>query len=140
MTSGNLNLKSNIPYLWAADLVVLLHLGIAAFIVLGFCLIWTGYFLKWQWIYHRKFRILHLVLMAIVTLESIVGLACPLTILEDWLRSPNPVQAGARGAFIQDMAHRILFYDIEIQFFTIGYIIFLIAICLTLWRIPPARP
>lgn len=127
-------------YRVAADIVVLLHLGIAAFIVLGFCLIWAGYFLKWQWIYNRKFRILHLVLMAIVTIESIVGMACPLTILEDWLRSPNPDQAGARVSFIQDMVHRILFYDIEIQFFTIGYIIFLIAICLTLWRIPPARP
>jgi hypothetical protein len=127
------------PYLLAADMVVLVHLGIAAFIVLGFCLIWIGYFVGWQWIYNRKFRLAHLILMAIVTLESIIGLTCPLTILEDRLRSPGTDPADMREFFIQDMVHRILFYDIDIQLFTVGYIVFFIAICLTLRLIPPTR-
>lgn len=121
----------------AADVTAVIHVGIAAFLVGGFTLIWVGYFRGWKWIRHRKFRYLHGLLLAMVTLESIVGLTCPLTALEDWLRYGHPDQGEVRASFIQKIVHRILYYDMDPWVFTVVYILFLAAVLFTWKWIPP---
>lgn len=76
-------------YRLAAALVVVVHLAFVAFVVGG------GY-LAWRW---RTVAPLHLTALAISVSLALLGLDCPLTDLEKWLRK----QAGERvyrGGFI----------------------------------------
>ena len=70
-----------------ADGVFLLHALIVLFNAGGLLLIYVGGPLGWAWVRHRGFRIAHISLMGLVTVEAIFGVTCPLTLLEDWLRS-----------------------------------------------------
>jgi len=86
-------LQINIPYpslmlfyRILADLVLVIHLAYAGFIVLGMAAILLGIVLKWQWVRNFWFRLIHLIMIAIVVEESILGVICPLTDWEDQLR------------------------------------------------------
>ena len=65
-----------------ADAVLVLHVGIAAFIVGGLLLVVVGNLRGWRWVNRRGFRISHLAAIAIVVAEAWFGAACPLTTLE----------------------------------------------------------
>ena len=69
-----------------ADAVLSLHLLIALFLVAGLVLIPMGGINKWRWVRHRRLRLIHAALMVFVALEALLGIACPLTILEAALR------------------------------------------------------
>lgn len=76
-------------YLIAADLVLVLHLLFIGFVV-------GGSFLAWRWP-----RLIWVQLPAMVygVLVELVGFACPLTALQDYLLRKGG-QAGYRGGFI----------------------------------------
>ena len=69
-----------------ADAVVLLHLAYVAFVASGYLAVPLGRVLGWRWIRNRAYRRLHVAAMALVALEAVVGLICPLTLLENALR------------------------------------------------------
>ena len=69
-----------------ADIILSIHFIIAFFIVSLFVVIPFGYKLNWNWIKNRKLRLFHIILMFFVTLETIMGMTCPLTIIENNLR------------------------------------------------------
>ena len=95
-----------------ADLVVAIHLAVGVFIVLGMAAILLGIVLKWQWVRNFWFRIIHLLMIATVVVESILGVSCPLTDWEDKLRE----QAGEtveQGTFIGRLLHDILFWKVS---------------------------
>ena len=69
-----------------ADLVLLIHFAIVLFVVGGLLLIVLGNFLRWSWVNHWWFRAMHLLAISVVVLESWLGIECPLTTLENWLR------------------------------------------------------
>src|SRR4051812_33809809 len=111
------------PYQFMADAVLILHVGIVLFIVLGQALIVAGALLGWRWIRHLVFRALHLAAILYVALQTWFGLVCPLTTLEQWLR----VQAGEgtyTGDFIGHWLSRLLFYEAPPWVFIAVYSIF----------------
>lgn len=114
-----------------ADVVLFVHFSIVLFIVGGLVLIWVGAALQWQWIRNAKFRFLHLAAMLIVALESIVGVACPLTLWENSLRGTS-----SELGFIQSWVSRLLFYDLAPWVFTLTYVGVAMAILLTLIGVP----
>ena len=121
----------------AVDLVVLLHLGYVAFVVSGYALIPLGGARGWPWVRNRRYRLLHVAAIALVALEAVAGLVCPLTALENRLR----IAAGmneAGGSFIGRLAHRIIYYDLPGWSFTVAYAL-LVGAALLLWRIVPPR-
>jgi hypothetical protein len=117
-----------------ADAVLLTHFAFVLFIVAGFALILLGGLLGWRWVRNRAFRIVHLGAMVFVALESLVGIACPLTILEDALRG-EAVHSG----FIARWVARLLYYDLPGWVFTAVYVAFAALVALA-WRwVPPSR-
>jgi hypothetical protein len=118
-----------------ADVVLLIHFGYVLFVVGGLVLIWLGRALRWRWVRNWWFRALHLAAIALVALEALAGVLCPLTWLEDALR-PS-AQAGA--GFIQRWVQAILFWDYPTWVFTAVYLTFAAIVGVTWWLVAP-RP
>ena len=70
----------------AADVVVVLHAAYVSFVIFGQLAILVGILCRWAWVRNVWFRWLHLLAISIVVIESLLGIVCPLTTLEDWLR------------------------------------------------------
>ncbi|MGE3924494.1 MAG: DUF2784 domain-containing protein [Lautropia sp.] len=123
-------------------MVLTVHVAIAAFVVLGLLAILAGHWLRprveWRWIDAVWFRGLHLATIGCVAAEAWLGLACPLTTLESWLRR-QARQDGYRTGFIEYWLQRLLYYDAPPWLFTLGYTLFALAVVAVWWRYPP-RP
>lgn len=120
----------------AADVVLVLHFCIAAFVVLGLLLVWAGHGLGWHWVDGWWFRTAHAAAIAVVVAESWLGIVCPLTTLESWLRVQASAAPYARG-FVVDWVQRLLFYDAPQWVFTTAYSLFGLLVALTWWVFPP---
>ena len=93
-----------------ADAVLLAHLGIVLFNVGGLVLIVAGNRLGWRWVNRGWFRAAHLAAIAVVVAQAWLGITCPLTTLESWLRALAGAAPYDEG-FIQHWVQRILFYE-----------------------------
>ncbi len=118
-----------------ADVVLVSHALVVAFIVGGFVAIWLGAALDWAWVRERRFRFTHLVAIGIVALLAALDIPCPLTVIEDRLRTGH---AGPEG-FVQHWVGRVLYYDLPMWVFTLAYVLFALVVLLT-WRYVPPRP
>lgn len=119
-----------------ADLVLLIHFAIVLFVVGGLLLIVGGNLLRWPWVNRWWFRAMHLLAISVVVLESWLGIECPLTTLENWLR----LQAGQgvyQGSFIQQWVHGVMFYQAPGWVFAMAYTLFALAVVAAWWRWPP---
>lgn len=124
--------------IWLADAVLVVHALLALFIVGGLIAIWMGAALGWTWIRQRLFRLTHLVSIVIVSALSLLGIACPLTTLEDWLRTGSLESSSVAQGFIQRWVSRLLYYDLPAWVFTLLYVAFGLVVLLT-WRLIPAQ-
>jgi Protein of Unknown function (DUF2784) len=121
-----------------ADLMLVVHIGIVAFVVIGEALFLLGGWRGWSWV--RKFwlRVLHLALMAFIAVQAWLGETCPLTIWEQDLRDIAG-QASYRESFIEHWLSRLLYIDAPWWAFVAGYTIF-VALVIATWRwVPPRR-
>jgi hypothetical protein len=125
---------------WAilADAVVIFHAAYVAFVVVGCAAILVGAARKWEWVRGMKFRVAHLIAIALVLVEAMVGVVCPLTVLENALRA-TAGQARYPGDFVGYWAHRLIFYDAPPWMFTALYAGLTILIAAGFWLVPP-RP
>ena len=126
-------------YTILADAVVIIHAAYVAFVVFGLIAILLGAAMNWRWTRSFAFRIAHLAAIALVCLESIVGVMCPLTSLENSIRTRGGA-AQYQGDFVAYWAHRMIFYNFPPWIFTIAYISFAILVAITFIAIPPRRP
>lgn len=110
-------------YILAADFILLVHVLFVAFVVLGLVAIYIGFFLSWVWVRNFWFRVLHLVGIVIVVLQSWAGVICPLTIWEMQLRA-KAGQAVYQGSFIQHWLQSLLYYDAPEWVFMLVYTVF----------------
>mgnify|MGYP006172586243 CR=1 FL=1 len=117
-----------------ADVLLVVHFLIAAFILAGLPAVWLGAALGWPWVRNPTFRYLHLVAIGIVALEALAGIACPLTVWEDWLRG------SPRGeSFVGRWIGRALYYSAPEWVFTLAYAGWAAATLATLRLVPPRR-
>lgn len=126
-------------YRLLADMVLVAHALLIAFIVAGLVLIALGAARQWMWIRNRWFRFVHLAAITVVVLQSWAGQVCPLTEWESRLREA----AGGVGytqSFIADWLHEILFYELPPAFFTALYTGFAILVLLVWFLVPPRCP
>jgi hypothetical protein len=117
-----------------ADAVLLLHLAYVGFVVLGFLAVPLGAALGWRWVRGRALRRLHLAAIALVALEALAGVMCPLTEWEAQLRG-----GGTPQSFVGRLVHAVLFYDLPVWVFTLAYV-GLAALALVLYRLVPPLP
>ena len=125
-------------YPWLADSVLMLHFGIVAFVVGGLLLVVVGHALGWSWVRDPWFRLAHVLAIAVVVAESWLGITCPLTTLEAWLRPP----AGAgtqQSGFIEHWVQRLVFYDAPAWAFGAAYTVFGGLVVAAWWLCPPRR-
>ncbi|MBT59478.1 MAG: hypothetical protein CL393_08140, partial [Acidiferrobacteraceae bacterium] len=79
-------IESKVAYLIAADMMLFMHVLFVAFVIAGLVFVFVGKIASWPWVLNPWFRLLHLVAIAVVVLQSWLGVICPLTIWEMQLR------------------------------------------------------
>ena len=94
---------------WLADLVLAIHFALAAFVASGLLLIPMGAICKWQWVRNRIFRTVHAGLMVFVAVEALIGMTCPLTTIEAYLRGTE-----AQESFLAHHLSRLLYWDLPL--------------------------
>jgi hypothetical protein len=127
-------------YALLADLILVTHGLIVLFNVAALPVIWLAHFRHWRLARNFGFRITHLLLIALVFAESVLGITCPLTTWEDLLRTKAGADPQYAGGFIAHWVRQLIFYDLDPRFFTIGYTVFLILVLATLIWIRPRPP
>jgi hypothetical protein len=123
---------------WIANVVLILHAGIAIFVVGGLLLVIVGNVARWHWINKLWLRLAHLAAIAVVVAESWFGVPCPLTLLEKSLRTRAGVAAYS-GGFIEHWVGRLLFYAAPPSVFVFAYSVFGLLVILTWWYFPPKK-
>ena len=117
-----------------ADVVLVMHFAIVAFIVGGLVLTWAGAWLGWRWVRTPVFRYLHLGAIVFVALEALLGYACPLTVWEDLLRGGVSTES-----FVGRWVRSVLYYQAPAWVFTALYVAWAAAAAITLWLVPARR-
>jgi len=125
-------------YRIAADLLLLLHAGVAAFVVLGLLLIMTGACLGWDWVRNPVFRGAHLAAIGFIVIQAWLGRVCPLTIWEMVLRE-RAGDAVYRGSFIAHWLETLLYYDAPPWVFALVYTVFGALVAGSWFLVPPGR-
>ena len=121
-----------------ANVVLLLHTLFVFFVVGALLLTIVGGYLQWLWVRNWWFRTVHLVCITIVVAQSWVGLICPLTTLEIWLRD----QVGGVNydrSFIQYWLERFLYYDAPEWVFVVAYTAFGLLVIIAWVSFPPQK-
>jgi polyferredoxin len=106
-----------------ADLVLLMHVGFVAFMVIGLLLVGLGGMRGWRWVRNPWFRAAHLAGIGLVVLQSWLGVVCPLTTLEMHLRD-RAGDATYTGTFMAHWLRKILFYQAPSWVFVVAYALF----------------
>jgi hypothetical protein len=121
-----------------ADGMLFLHVLFVVFVLAGQFLIVTGGCLGWAWIRNWWFRICHLGAIAMVVVQSWLGLICPLTLLEMRLRE-HAGQEPYEGSFIQFWLERLLYHEAPAWVFIAAYTVFGLLVVITWFRLPPHK-
>ena len=108
------------------------HFLLAAFVALGLVVIPIGYNFGWAWVRNRRLRVCHAAVMGFVTAETIVGLTCPLTILEHNLRGDSLTQS-----FVGYWMQRVLYWDLPHEAFIALYLFCFVWVTFLWKRCPP---
>ena len=131
-------MDSSLYYLLAADAILYLHVFIAAFITFGLILIFLGKVLSWAWITNPWFRLVHLLAICVVVIQSWFGVICPFTTLEMQLRA-RVGDTVYSGTFISHWLEKILYYQAPAWVFIICYTVFATLVIASWFYIRP-RP
>lgn len=127
-------------YLILADAILVSHALIVLFNVASLPAIWLGHFLKWRFVRNFWFRIIHLILIAYIAVQALVGRVCPLTDWENLLREKAGAEAQYAGGFFAHWVQGILFYEADERVFTVAYVAFFILVLATFYWVKPAPP
>ena len=126
-------------YRFLADAVVVVHFAYVAFVILAFGAIVLGWARRWQWVRNFWFRTIHFLMIAVVVVESLCGVLCPLTDWEDRLRELGG-EANQPGSFIGRWVHSLLFVEASPGVLATSYCLFALAVLAMLFVVPPRWP
>ena len=118
-----------------ADFVLIIHCCIVFFVVFGLVALPIGYLNNYSWTRNAKLRVAHIFLMGFITLEAVLGITCPLTIVENTLR-----QIEYQQSFVAYWISQLIYWDLPPFLFVILYS-FSFVFTLVFWRAhPPKTP
>lgn len=124
------------PYRQLADTVLVLHFMLVLFVVAGLAAVVVGNLLRWRWVNGIGFRVAHGAAIAVVVAQAWLGIACPLTTLESWLRG-EAGDAGYDAGFIEHWVQRLLYWDAPAWVFVLVYTVFGLLVLFSWWAFPP---
>ncbi len=118
-----------------ADTVVVAHFAIVIFVIAGEALVLLGKALRWRWVGNRWFRGAHLLVIAFIAIQAVLGEACPLTIWENGLRirAGKPIE---QASFIAYWLHELLFVDADLALLAACYVGFALLVVASLFLAP----
>jgi hypothetical protein len=119
-----------------ADCILIFHALFVAVVVLSVPLIALGGLCGWQWVRNPWFRFGHLAMIAFVAGESLVGMACPLTVWENQLRISASEQGYGNEDFIAAWLSRLIFYHFPPWVFTVAYVGFALLVAGLFYFVP----
>ena len=119
-----------------ADAILVLHVGIVAFVVIGQVLFLIGGWRGWDWVRSGWVRLTHLALIGFVVVQSWLGAVCPLTLWEQALRL-RAGQSSYGGSFIEHSLTRLIFFNAPAWVFVTVYSVFGLLVIASWWWIPP---
>ena len=126
-------------YGYLADAVVALHFVFVAVVVVGLLATLLGAALRWRWVRNFWFRVVNLGLISVVAVETMIGVSCPLTTLENKLRQLAG-ETVTEGWFLSRMLYDLLSFDVEswiVSALEIGGAVLILAVFLL---VPPRWP
>ncbi|MBN1912611.1 MAG: DUF2784 domain-containing protein [Pirellulales bacterium] len=126
-------------YRFLADLIVAVHAGYIAFVILGMVTILVGGWRRWGWVRNFWFRLVHFLTIAIVAAEALLGIVCPLTTWENRLREAAG-ESTLEGSFVGRLMHDLVFVSAPKWILTTSYCVFALVVLLTFFLVPPRRP
>lgn len=118
----------------AAWSILVLHLAVIAFNVAGCVLIPLGAWRGWRWVHACAWRLAHLLSLAVVALQAVLGRACVLTIWQAELSGQAPAQPLLAG-----WIDRLVYWPLPLWMFAAGYVL-VFAYVVALWFVVPVRP
>ena len=121
------------PIKLIADFILTLHFLIAVLITSGFFIIPVGYKLKWNWSKSFKIRTIHTIAILIVTAETVLGITCPLTSIENSFRGIYNSES-----FVSYWFREILYWNLPMELFLFVYSVCLIW-TITMWKLFPPK-
>ncbi len=121
-----------------ADALLGLHAGIVAFNVAMPPAILLGAWRGWAWVRHRGLRALHLVSMAVVAAQALLGELCFLTHWESALRRLAG-EAGYGTGFVEAWLGRLLYVEVPLAALLPLYVGWALLSLGLWWWVPPAR-
>lgn len=131
-------MPDTLRYQLLADLVLTLHFAVVLFVVGGLVVIIVGNLRGQFWVNAFWFRVTHVAAIGFVVLQSWLGATCPLTRLENWLRTK--ARAGTYAAsFMEHWIQRVLFYEAPMWVFAAVYTLFGLAVMAAWVKFPPRR-
>lgn len=116
-------MESTAFFLLAADAVLFLHVFVVAFVVFGLVFIFTGKVRNWSWVRNPWFRLMHLLAIGVIAIQSWFGVICPLTDIEMALRL-RAGDATYTGSFISHWLDALLYYQAPEWVFAVCYTAF----------------
>ncbi len=119
-----------------ADLILFIHVAYAALVLGGLLAVPLGARLGWRWVRIPAFRRAHVACTAVVAVEALIGMTCPLTWVEHLLLVASGT-AGYDRSFVGHLLYRLLYYDAPLWMFTVAYVALSMAVTFLYYHIPP---
>jgi hypothetical protein len=122
-------------YVTLAYVVLAAHLAVILFNILGFVVVPLGAAFGWQVVRIRWWRILHIVLLAAIAAQALLGRACVLTLWQAALTG----DAADRAPLIARWIDRLIYWRLPMWVFASFYL-FVFGWALAMFRlVPPQR-
>jgi Protein of Unknown function (DUF2784) len=119
-----------------ADAILAGHVMIILFNVLGLLVVPIGGLFGWRFVRIRWWRILHVLLLAAVAAQALLGQACILTLWQVALIGA----AAAPPPLIARFVNRMIYWPLPIWVFAALYTVVFGSVLALLWLVPPNRP
>ena len=118
-----------------ANGIVVVHLAIVGFLILGEALILLGGWRRWRWVGNRWLRGAHLSTILFVAVQATLDRVCPLTLWEHDLRARagQPIED---AGFIARLLRELLYVDASPAVLTACYVAFAALVVATIWMVP----
>lgn len=117
----------------SALLILGVHLAVIAFNVAGCVLVPIGAWLRWRWVREFWWRLAHLLSLAVVALQALLGRACFLTIWQGDVAGHATTQP-----LIAGWIDRLIYWPLPLWVFAVAYVVVFVYV-IALWMLVRPR-